>query len=491
MKKQAAAFNPSALSRPIKAIFPAGLLPALILLSSLQTSRADSATWVGAHSSDWDSASNWTPQTVPNGAADTATFHFASSNSPTLSLNTEVNGIVFDFSFFTIFASFPFTLTLSGAGVTNTAGGVENFIVQGAMSFTNNATAGSLTNFTNYGTVQFSNASTAGSGTFHNQAGSEVLFLDGSTAASALFTTDFNSITAFRDTSTAGQSLLIADGAGTGNLGGSIQFSDESIVGTARVQLFGDGTGNDTNGNLDISAHNLPGIAIGSIKGNGNIFLGANSLTIGSNQNVVFSGVIQDGGINGGSGGSLTKAGNRVLTLSGASTYTGGTIVSKGSLLVTNTSGSATGLGTVQVKFGTLGGTGTISGAVTVASGATAAALAPGSGANPGTLTLLRTLKFNARATYKIDLNSTAVTVDKVVAKGVTISGALVSIGDLGSGSLTTGTVFTVISNTAATPISGSFTNLPDGSTITIGSNTFQANYEGGTGNDLTLTVVP
>ena len=40
-------------------------------------------------------------------------------------------------------------------------------------------------------------------------------------------------------------------------------------------------------------------------------------------------------------------------------------------------------------------------------------------------------------------------------------------------------------------PIIGTFMNLPDGGTITAGSNTFQANYEGGDGNDLTLTVVP
>jgi len=55
--------------------------------------------------------------------------------------------------------------------------------------------------------------------------------------------------------------------------------------------------------------------------------------------------------------------------------------------------------------------------------------------------------------------------------------------------SLATGTVFTVISNTAAIPIVGTFSNLPDGATITIGDNTFEADYEGGDGNDLTLTV--
>jgi len=58
------------------------------------------------------------------------------------------------------------------------------------------------------------------------------------------------------------------------------------------------------------------------------------------------------------------------------------------------------------------------------------------------------------------------------------------------SGTLTSGTVLSAISNTSADPISGTFSNLPDGGTITVGSNIFQANYEGGDGNDLTLTVV-
>ena len=57
---------------------------------------------------------------------------------------------------------------------------------------------------------------------------------------------------------------------------------------------------------------------------------------------------------------------------------------------------------------------------------------------------------------------------------------------------LTIGTVFTVINNTAATPISGTFANLEDGSTINAtAGNKLQVSYEGGTGNDLTLTVVP
>ena len=53
------------------------------------------------------------------------------------------------------------------------------------------------------------------------------------------------------------------------------------------------------------------------------------------------------------------------------------------------------------------------------------------------------------------------------------------------------GMVLTVISNTSANPISGDFSNLADGAIVNVNGNNFQASYEGGDGNDLTLTVVP
>jgi autotransporter-associated beta strand protein len=266
----------------------------------------------------------------------------------------------------------------------------------------------------------------------------------------------------------------------SGAAGGALQFLDDSSGGSARVKVFGAG-------NLDLNSHNPPGVTVGSIQGTGVVFLGANNLTVSSdNAGTLFAGVIQDGGI----GGSFTKAGSGMLTLSGQNTYTGGTTVEDGTLLVKNNGGSGTGTGAVTVNGGIFGGTGKISGAVTIASGTTPAILVAGSGTRPGTLTTLSTLAFNAHATYKIDLNSTTVTADKVTAKGVTItSGALVSIGDLRGGILTASTIFTVINNTAPTPIAGTFSNLADGSTLTVGNNTYKANYEGGTGNDLTLTV--
>jgi hypothetical protein len=79
-----------------------------------------------------------------------------------------------------------------------------------------------------------------------------------------------------------------------------------------------------------------------------------------------------------------------------------------------------------------------------------------------------------------------------VQANGVTIeNGARISLPGANQGTVPPDTVYTVISNTANTSISGTFSNLADGGTLTVGNNTFQANYEGGDGNDLVLTVVP
>ena len=75
-------------------------------------------------------------------------------------------------------------------------------------------------------------------------------------------------------------------------------------------------------------------------------------------------------------------------------------------------------------------------------------------------------------------------------ALGVTINAnATFTFVDTTTGTLTAGTIFTVISNSSVNPIFGTFSNLPDGSTFVSGGTTFKASYEGGTGNDLTLTV--
>jgi hypothetical protein len=93
-------------------------------------------------------------------------------------------------------------------------------------------------------------------------------------------------------------------------------------------------------------------------------------------------------------------------------------------------------------------------------------------------------------STYRVTLNSSLPAADRVRARGVRLRRPQISQVDLSTSVLAPGTVFLIIDNTPPTPISGTFSNLADGATITASSNTYQANYEGGDGNDLTLTVV-
>jgi autotransporter-associated beta strand protein len=80
---------------------------------------------------------------------------------------------------------------------------------------------------------------------------------------------------------------------------------------------------------------------------------------------------------------SVTKTNTSTWTLLGESSYTGGTTVSGGTLLVNNTTGSGTGTGPVTVSGGTLGGTGIIDSSptgsnVVVAGGSIAPGVAAG-----------------------------------------------------------------------------------------------------------------
>ena len=345
--------------------------------------------------------------------------------------------------------------------------GFHNDSSEGESTFTNN---GSTTNIAGYGSAVFEDSSSAENATIINNGSS----VDRGTGGLTMFSGD----------AAAGNSTLIANG-GT-NEGGFVQFSGNSLGGTVHVQLFGNGT-------LDISDHNSPGVTIGSLEGDGLVFLGAQNLSIGSNAlSTVFSGTIQDGGISGGTGGSLSKLGTGTLKVGGDNSYTGGTVLAEGSLIVNNGTGSGTGTGAVQVDTGTLGGKGIIAGALTIGTGSgTGAFLAPGAGARKtNTLTIQNALTIKADGTYSYRVKTKRAEADQVIADGVTVeSGAQFSFRQLANKKLTAGTVFTALDNTSANPIAGTFANLPDNSIFAVGQNTYQASYEGGDGNDLTLTV--
>ena len=146
---------------------------------------------------------------------------------------------------------------------------------------------------------------------------------------------------------------------------------------------------------------------LASLNGEGNVFLGGNTLVVGTgNYAFGFAGNIQDGGVSGGIGGRIIKVGKGKFSVTGPSTYTGGTTVQSGPLVVSNTVGSATGTGEVSVAGGKLAGSGIIAGPVTVASrGGHGAFLEPKYGSlRDVTLTIQSLLAFQAGASYRAHL---------------------------------------------------------------------------------------
>jgi autotransporter-associated beta strand protein len=543
---------------------------AFLFLVFAANAQAGSATWnLNPGSGDWNTAANWTPNTVPNSPSDTATFGSSSNTQISVSANTEINTLSFNPGAdpYTITPDPGVTLTISGLGASNNSGMMQNFVSggdndeRGRISFFNSATAGSDTAYTvrngtllTNGVIDFNDTSTAGEATFVVEGGTSlngygiINFNESSSAGNAMFTSEpgtdgdlhgyivfsstakagsatfllqagealgnsFRSALAFTSDSSAENATITAEGATTsgvtgqaavflgdrttadnatlialpgsnGGNGGQITFSGHASGGTARVEVFGNGT-------MDASGKSTPALTIGSLEGNGIVTVGRTILSLGSNNlSTVFSGVIQEGNV--GAGGGITKIGTGTFTLRGASSYTGLTTISAGTLVIANRSGSATGTGAVKVNAGRIGGNGTIAGGLTIGTGAgSGAALFPRLVSKPIIVfTVNGALTFNSDSTYNDSINSLQNTADTVSANGVTINGARLLIRDRRTTTIAPGTVFTLINNTATTAIAGTFSNLADGSTVTIGNNTYQANYEGGDGNDLTLTVV-
>ncbi len=391
--------------------------------------------------------------------------------------------------------------TVNGAGVGNAFGGKLLFEGEASAAEGTFTVNGGTNRSAGGGEIAFSANASAGHGAFRvyggafpDADGGLITFTDSSSADHGVFTTNgpladgpLGSLVQFADFSTAGNATLIANASAT-TVSGGFWFTDSSNGGRARVKLYG-------NGGLSIASdHVLPGITIGSLEGTGEVGLGAAQLSIGSNSlSTTFSGSISDVP----PGGSIAKIGSGTLTLSGAdSDYIGGTVVSEGTLVVSNEAGSATGTGPVQVNGGTLGGSGIISGPVTIGTGnGPGAFLAPAAGSKEqATLTIQGALTFQSDATYTYTFRArrNQSRTDQVVANGVTIdSGASFNLSGKARGTLTQGAVLPVISNTAATPIAGAFSNLPEGAIVNVNGNNLQASYDGGDGNDLTLTVVP
>jgi autotransporter-associated beta strand protein len=181
--------------------------------------------------------------------------------------------------------------------------------------------------------------------------------------------------------------------------------------------------------------------------------------------------------------GKLTQSGPGTVTLTGNNPFAGLTTVAGGSLVI---DGSLA--GSVTVAAGTLGGVGSVTGSVVITG-----YLAPGDGSSATGQLAVGSLSFTAAApsAVNIDLNGSAAGTgyDQVVATGsVDLTGAALNL-SIGFAA-PVGAQFVIVDNRGGSAVTGTFTDLAEGQTLTVGGQRFHITYHGGDGNDVVLTRV-
>jgi outer membrane autotransporter protein len=249
----------------------------------------------------------------------------------------------------------------------------------------NTAAAGGNAKIANNKQIEFFNLGNAGNATITNKAAAEIKFHDTSSAGGSVVTNEGNVY--FLGNSSGGSATL--------NNSGSIFFSEFSTPASASIV-------NSTSGAVVDFSSIVPNLSksAGSIAGPGMVKLGSNKLSVGGNDaSTLFTGIFQDGGVNGGVGGSLVKEGTGKLALSGIQAFTGTTDVNAGDL---NVNGSLESSSMVNVNAGgTLSGIGNF-GNVNNNGGT----ISPGN--SVGTLHINGSLTMGPNSKYYAELNGVA-----------------------------------------------------------------------------------
>jgi uncharacterized protein with beta-barrel porin domain len=372
----------------------AALLTFAALIGAALPAVAQNATWNGA-TTDWNTDTNWTPNTVPLG---TATF--TNSGSATVDNNS---GIVIvgaiDFTgapnaqAYTINIDNPFIV--NAAGVTNSSTNTQTFNIADGNSlvFQNSSTANNGTGPVTYndgatvgggafiyfenssnagnanttvvvdGFAEFSNTSSAGSAAFTNNG--QMDFFDSTTAANANITNASGGTITFNNNATAGTSTITMTGTAT------TTFNNSSTAGSAIFELSGMSVLTFNNSSSAGTAQINPTEMLGGAVNFNNTSTAANSNIQLFEQTLTFSNTSTAGGAiismpDPRFPGAIvfqnsSTAGNATITVIGSTGTGEGTL----QFLNTSTAANATiannsGLGAGgTTEFGTLGGTDT------------------------------------------------------------------------------------------------------------------------------------
>ncbi|WP_447755727.1 autotransporter domain-containing protein [Pseudomonas nicosulfuronedens] len=296
------------------------------------------------------------------------------------------------------------TLTLIGSntgnGGTSVVAGTLAVRPGGLSSGALNMSAGTLLDLTQADDQTL--AALSGGGTI--ELGANTLTVD-----SNLFTTYLGDIAGTGQLVKQGTGELIL--SGNSNLQGGVTVNGGSLaVNTTSTPSLAATV--NAGGTLNLSLRSLQ--RLGWLNGGGGeVKLGASTLLLASGN---YAGAIS------GAGGRLDKQGTGTLTLNGINTYTGGTQVTGGSLLVGDSSHATARVdGPVSVSSGaSLGGFGTVAGDVDVASGGHLAPGAPG-----GVFTIAGNLGMQQGSQADFSLGAPAGYSTPGAGHGVSVSGDL------------------------------------------------------------------
>lgn len=304
--------------------------------NAVLTVLSASSVWDGgAANNKWSSPSSWADDTVP---AKDGTVVIVMAGTVGLSSTVDQTWDIYGLSFSNNAGAFTLggsQLTIRNAGIVNDSANnqtINNNIVLAA-SQTWSPQSGNLTVG---GVVSGGGALTkAGPGT--------------------LILTDANTFT--NSLAVAAGVLRIQNASALGSTAsGTIVSSDAALEITGGLSV-----GNQV---VTLSGSGIAGNgALRNVSGN-NSWAGSITLAAASAIGADAGTLTLNGAVSGGF--ALTKVGEGTLALGAANTYSGGTTISNGTLLVNNASGSGTGTGAVTVQpSGLLAGNGSISGTVT------------------------------------------------------------------------------------------------------------------------------
>ena len=247
---------------------------------------------------------------------------------------------------------------------------------------------------------------------------------------------DFTSAAAI-GTNSAWKSIRLGNNVSTGV--GTLRYTGAGDAEVGRRIQIGNGTASNQTGSAVIENESATGRLVFTntvFNANGADPLGAGNantaaartLTLGGSStlsNEITGRILDNSTATGGTIGVIKEGAGRWV-LSGSNSYTGGTTVSSGSLLVNNTAGSGTGSGTVTVASGaTLGGSGTIAGATAVSG-----TLRPGN--SPGILTFGSELALNTGGNMVWELWGNTEINSPLLYDQVVVSGDLSVLGTFG-----------------------------------------------------------